>query len=182
LALVINDAFEAQGMFALFLEDSGLSPIGIGSNPFEASASGIPTVTFVREMMNQLAFSKAFSGVFSPLRVGTGGFWWASAQDVERIALAGGRLTLANVFGWSLDTSVYEVSHCDAQHGSCGTGYGNRPGDDEVLHPGIEPELAFELSLVHNGVAVEQLGFGITYDALAWTTTQPDLLGVIPDF
>jgi hypothetical protein len=39
----------------------------------------------------------------------------------------------------------------------------------------------FELSLSHAGVAVEQLGFVIQYDALAWTNTQDHLMAVIRD-
>jgi alpha-tubulin suppressor-like RCC1 family protein len=171
-------AFEAQGMFALFLKDSGLSPFGIGSDPFEASASGNPTTNFVRELMNQLA-------VPSFLKVSNGGFWWASAEAIRKIIDIGesnNPPSLESLVGWSLETSVYEVSHCDHQRGTCGPGYGNEPGRDVVNNAGIQPELVFELRLVHAGVAVEQLGFSITYDALAWTTTQPHLQGVIQDF
>ena len=173
---LFGEAFEAQGMFALFLKDSGLSPFGIGSDPFEASASGNPTPTFVRELMNQLA-------VPSFLKVSNGGFWWASAQAIRKIIDIGeSQNHLESLVGWSLETSVYEVSHCDHEHGTCGPGYGNEPGRDGVNNAGIQPELVFELRLVHAGVAVEQLGFAITYDALAWTTTQPCLQGVIQDF
>jgi hypothetical protein len=39
-----------------------------------------------------------------------------------------------------------------------------------------------ELTLSHNGAApAEEVAFDIPYDALAWTTTQPDLTGVIHD-
>jgi hypothetical protein len=173
VGLKINEAFEAQGMFALFLEASGLSPFGIGSDPFEASASGIPTASFVRELMNQLALP-------SFAKIGNGGFWWASAQDIRRIVEAQGQHP--SYAGWSLNTDVYEVSHCDLQLGGCGPGYGNNPGSDIVFYEGVQPNLVIELTLLRNQVPVEEEGFVIHYDALAWTTTQPDLLGVIQDF
>jgi hypothetical protein len=38
-----------------------------------------------------------------------------------------------------------------------------------------------ELTLLHDHIPGEALAFSIQYDALAWTTTQPDLKGVIQD-
>ena len=173
VGLKVNEAFEAQGMFSIFLRASGLSPFGIGSDPSEDSASGNPTPTFVRELMNQLA-------VPSFLKVGNGGFWWASAQTIRTSEDAGGPSSATDV--WSLDTTVYEVSHCDNQQGSCGPGYRNEPGSHIALNEGIQPKLVIELTLSRNHVAVEEEGFSIQYDALAWTTTQPNLEGVVQDF
>jgi len=171
--LKINDAFEAQGMFSLFLDISGLSPFGIGADPSEDSASGQPTVTFVRALMNQLALPDFLKG-------GNGGFWWASAQDIRRSEDA-------SVVGapddvWSLGTTVYEVSRCDNQEGSCGPGYRNKPGSHLSFNRGIQPQLVIDLTLRRNNSPVEEGEFFIQYDALAWTTTQPNLEGVIQDF
>jgi hypothetical protein len=83
---------------------------------------------------------------------------------------------------WSLDTTVYEVSNCDIKQGPCGPGYGNSPGSDIDINTGIVPNLVMESALGLNGEPVEKLTFEIKYDALAWTTTQPNLLGVIQDF
>ena len=77
-------------MFVLFLKDSGLSPFGIGSDPFEASSFGNPTPTFVRELMNQLA-------VPSFLKVGNGGFWWASAQAIRKKVIEFGESNPGNL-------------------------------------------------------------------------------------
>jgi hypothetical protein len=173
VALKINEAFEAQGMFALFLDDSGLSPFGIGADPFEASADGTPSASFVHELMSQLAIP-------SFLRAGNGGFWWAAANDIRHVLLTTSQPTF-DTYKWSLSTQVYEVSHCDPSAGKCGPGYGNAPGSAAVINPGIEPNLVIELSLVHAGVSVEDAGFVIPYDALAWATTQPNLQGVIQD-
>ncbi|HTV12325.1 MAG TPA: hypothetical protein VME20_10765 [Acidimicrobiales bacterium] len=77
---------------------------------------------------------------------------------------------------------MYEVSHCDDQAGSCGPGYGNHPGSADVYNAGIEPKLVFLLAFRHNGVTLEQAAFLVTYDALAWAETQPDLEDVIQDY
>jgi hypothetical protein len=184
VGLKLNEAFEAQGMFSLFLKNSGLSPFGIGTDPFEATASGDPSPTFVREMMNQLA-------VPSILKIGNGGFWWASAEAIRRHNSAPGPTSISQETSgaisispekWSLDTMVYEVSHCDIKQGPCGPGYGNSPGSDIDINTGIEPNLVMQLALRLDGQPIEKLTFEIKYDALAWTTTQPDLLGVIKDF
>jgi hypothetical protein len=172
VGLKVNAAFEAQGMFSLFLEESGLSPFGIGADPSEDSVSGDPTYSFVQELMNQLE-------VPSFLKVGNGGFWWAGAQ-VMREDLAAYGATVDN--GWSLDTTVYEVSHCgNAQDGACGPGYRNSVGSSAPIRDGEQPELVIELTLSHDHGPVEALAFSTQYDALAWTTTQPDLKGVIQD-
>ena len=207
VGLVINDIFETQGMFALFLQDSGLTtPIGLGDHPFEASVTGLPTTVLTDELTNQVLLAKALSGAFSSLEVGHAGFWWASAQDIHRIvgqtrvrlgglapagkpARYGANVTPTTInlpspsslLDFSLHVSVYEVSRCDNQQGTCGPGYGNEPGSDVVNNAGIQPQLVFELSLSHAGVAVEQLGFVIQYDALAWTNTQDHLMAVIRD-
>ena len=171
--LKINDAFEAQGMFSLFLDISGLSPFGIGADPSEDSASGQPTVTFVRALMNQLALPDFLKG-------GNGGFWWASAEAIRRSEDASAVVAPDDV--WSLDTTVYEVSHCDNQEGSCGPGYRNKPGSHLSFNRGIQPQLVIDLTLRRNNSPVEEGEFVIQYDALAWTTTQPNLERVIQDF
>ncbi len=167
----INSVFEAQGMIALFLHKTGLSPIGLGSDPFEASASGAITPLFTGELVNQILAPSA-------LKIGSGGFWMDSAELLRRFQDNGNELGK----GWSVHAAVYEVSHCDPTQGSCGPGYGNDPGSASVIRAGIQPELAFYLSLVHNGVGANVVGFSIRYDTIAWTGTQPGLKGVIQDF
>jgi hypothetical protein len=196
LSAKVSEAFEAVGMFALFLKDSGLSPFGIGSDPFEASVSGAPTANFVRELMKHV-------GVPPFLKHGNGGFWWDTADLIrQKYEDAGvdwngrtGPLSHSFTERFHLEASVYEVSHCDHQKGTCGPGYGNEPGFDVVNNAGIQPELVFDLSLVYDGPSsdsadkqlpplgqtVEQLEFPIQYDALAWDTTQPGMQGVIQD-
>ena len=110
VALELNAVYEAMGMFALFLENTGLSPIGLGREPFEASVDGNPTALFVHELINQQAVPSLF-------RVSDGGFWYASASAVRKEVLGEKNLELQD---WSVETNVYEVSHCDDQLGSCG--------------------------------------------------------------
>jgi hypothetical protein len=112
-------------------------------------------------------------------QIGNGGFWWASAQDVQH-AIDEGRFDPSDP-DWSLDVSVYEVSHCDTQAGTCGPGYGNSPGSADVFNAGIDPKLVFLLAFKHDGITLESSAFDITYDALAWAETQPDLEDVIQD-
>jgi hypothetical protein len=171
--LIFNEALEAEGMMAMFLDDSGLSPFGIGRPPSESSASGEPAYVFQNELVNQVA-------VPNILKIGNGGFWWASAGYIHEILNAYGA---GQATGWTLSTTVYETSHCtNPEAGDCGPGYRNDPGSSVVARQGIQPELTIELSLSHNGGApVEALDFDIPYDALAWTTTQPDIEGVIQD-
>jgi hypothetical protein len=114
----------------------------------------------------------------SAFKIGSGGFWIDSAELLRRFEDAGNQLGK----GWSVHISVYEVSHCDPAQGSCGPGYGNDPGAAQVIRAGIQPKLAFELFLVHDGVGANATGFSIPYDAIAWTGTQPHLKGVIQDF
>jgi hypothetical protein len=170
--LKINKYFEAEGMLALFLDLSGLSPFGIGAPPSEASASGAPTTIFTNELVNQILAPNF-------LKMGDGGFWWASAQDIYRVINAYGAGLES---GWSLNTKVYEVSHCDnAEGGECGPGYRNNVGNSATIRSGVQPELVFELTLLHDKIPGEALAFSIQYDALAWATTQPCLKGVIQD-
>lgn len=173
VGLTINEALEAKAMMAMFLDDSGLSPFGIGYPPSEASASGAPSLVFQNELVNQVA-------VPNFLKMGNGGFWWASAGYILPVLNAYGD---GQATGWTLTTTVYEVSHCsDPGDGECGPGYRNDVGTSSVIRAGIQPELTMELTLSHNNTtAVEALDFDIPYDALAWTTTQPELKGVIPD-
>ncbi|HMK96419.1 MAG TPA: carboxypeptidase-like regulatory domain-containing protein [Acidimicrobiales bacterium] len=197
IPLYINVAYEAMGMFAVFLEDTGLSPIGIGRPPFEASVNANPSATFLHELINQLAVPDIF-------KASDGGFWWASAQAISK-ELASETETGHLAFqDWSLTTKVYEVSHCSVEEkmGFCGPGYGNRPGSSVVTNAGIQPELVFVFTLLrgtvklqdglpveHDGhpvlaneVPVLQRSFAVEYDADAWTTTQQGLAGVIKDF
>jgi hypothetical protein len=114
------------------------------------------------------------------LKIGTGGFWWASAESIHDVLNAYGA-GLAT--GWTLGTAVYEVSHCsDPSNDACEPGYRSDVGYSAVGRPGIQPELVIELTLSHSGGApLEAVAFDMGYDALAWTTTQPDLIGVIHD-
>ena len=173
VGLVINEALEAKGMMAMFLNDSGLSPFGIGYPTTEASASGVPSLVFQNELVNQVA-------VPNFLKMGDGGFWWASAEYIHEVLNAHGE---GQATGWTLSTTVYETSHCsDPEDGGCGPGYRGDVGASVVARAGIQPELTIELSLSHNNTTpVEALDFDIPYDALAWTTTQPGLTGVIQD-
>jgi len=200
IPLYVNVAYAAMGMFAVFLEDTGLSPIGIGRPPFEASVNANPSATFLHELMNQLAVPDWPPG----FKVSDGGFWWASAQAISKelaSETATGHLAFQD---WSLATKVYEVSHCSVgeKTGFCGPGYGNRPGSSAVTNAGIQPELVFVFTLLRgtvelqdglpvehdghpvlaNNVPVLQRSFAIEYDADAWTTTQQGLAGVINDF
>jgi hypothetical protein len=43
------------------------------------------------------------------LKIGTGGFWWASAEYIHDVLNAYGA---GQATGWTLGTAVYEVSHC----------------------------------------------------------------------
>ena len=197
IALQLNALNEAMGMFALFLENTGLSAIGIGQEPFEPSVSGNPTASFVHELINQLAVPSWPPG----LKASDGGFWWASAEAVNKELLSEAREEHPALQEWSVGTEVYEVSHCDDKLGFCGPGYGSRPGSSQVTNAGIEPELVFELTLfrgtaeLRDGLPVEHDGqpvfsdtpvvehsFAMEYDADAWTTTQQGLRGVIQDF
>jgi hypothetical protein len=173
VGLTINEAFEANAMMAMFLDDSGLSAFGIGRPTTETSASGTPSYTFQNELINQVA-------VPDFLKIGTGGFWWASAEYIHEILNAYGA---GQATGWTLNTAVYEVSHCsDPSNDACEPGYRSDVGYSVPGRSGIQPELVMELTLAHNGGAPsEEVAFDIPYDALAWITTQPDLLGVIHD-
>ncbi len=174
----VNDIIESGGMIALFLEKAGLSPLGLGDNPFEATVSGQPNARFVKEIANaSILFPE-------PMLLGKGGFWYQAARALA----ASAKQNHGEPSGsWSVVTSVWEVSHCDHTAGSCGPGYGNDPGSAEVIRGGIQPELAFELSFEHNGVVGKSVtgnfdGFAIPYDAIAWTGTQQHVQGVIQDF
>jgi hypothetical protein len=112
----------------------------------------------------------------SALDIG-GGFWWDSALHIEADVNAYG---LPAEKGWALETTVYEVSNCDIDSGACGAGYRNDVGFGSPIREGIEPQLVFELTLLNPGPEVAQ-SFTIGYDALAWTTTQPNLKGVMQD-
>ena len=173
VGLTINEAFESNAMMAMFLDDSGLSAFGIGRPTTETSASGTPSYTFQNEVINQVA-------VPDFLKIGTGGFWWASAEYIHGVLNAYGA---GQATGWTLSTAVFEVSHCsDPSKDACEPGYRADVGYSVPGRSGIQPELVMELSLSHNGGAqVEEVAFDIPYDALAWTTTQPDLIGVIHD-
>jgi hypothetical protein len=171
--LTVNEAFESNAMMAMFLDDSGLSAFGIGRPTTETSASGTPSYAFQNQLINQVA-------VPDFLKIGTGGFWWASAEYIHEILNAYGT---GQVPGWTLSTAVYEVSHCsDPSNDACEPGYRSDVGFSVPGRSGIQPELVMELTLSHNGAApAEEVAFDIPYDALAWTTTQPDLTGVIHD-
>ena len=66
-ALVVNDAFEARVCSLLFLEDSGLVPFGIGSDPFEASASGNPSIVLCqRDDEPTCVLEGLLGGLFAP--------------------------------------------------------------------------------------------------------------------
>jgi hypothetical protein len=173
-ALKFDEAQEAVAMFAEFMDAAGLSPFGLGAPPFEASATGNPGGLFVKQLMSLLALPEILKE-----QIGNGGFWWASAQDVQH-AIDEGRFDPSDP-DWSLDVSVYEVSHCDTQAGTCGPGYGNSPGSADVFNAGIDPKLVFLLAFKHDGITLESSAFDITYDALAWAETQPDLEDVIQD-
>lgn len=173
VGLKVNDVFESNAMMAMFLDDSGLSAFGIGRPASETSATGTPSQIFQNELINQVA-------VPDFLKIGTGGFWWASAEYIHEILNAYGAVQAT---GWTLGAAVYEVSHfSDPSNDACEPGYRSDVGFSVPGRSGIQPELVIELTLSHNGGApVEAAAFDIGYDALAWTTTQPDLIGVIHD-
>ncbi len=171
--LWLNEKYEADLMISMFLEKAGLSPFGVGYDPVEDQADGAPSSTFTDEIV-------ALPRTLLPSLFGVvpGGFWYDTAQALRRYQDAGHDFTLED---WSIQTSVYEVSHCDPHHGSCGPGYASTSGAPAVK-AGIEPELVFELSLSHDHMAVVQSAFHIVYDAIAWTRTQAHLKEVIQDF
>ena len=68
LGAKVNEAFEAVGMFALFLKDSGLSPFG-SARPGRGLWSGSPDDD-IRERAN------GTPGRPTVLKHGNGGFWW----------------------------------------------------------------------------------------------------------
>jgi hypothetical protein len=175
VGFAFNKILEAKGMMAMFLDDSGLSAFGVGDDPTEPSIFDFndPSVLFQNELVNQIEVPEF-------LKLGDGGFWWASAGYIHEILNAYGE---GQATGWTLGTTVFETSHCTSPEGDdCGPGYRNDVGSSILNRPGIAPELTFELSLSHNGGApLVALDFDIRYDALAWTTTQPDLQGVIKD-
>jgi hypothetical protein len=171
--LEVNAEFEATSMMAMFLDDSGLSAFGIGYPTTETEAKAAPSDTFRNEMMDEVL-------VPGFLKTDTAGFWWDSATYIHNVLNAYGA---GQATGWTLSTAVYEVSHCsDPNDDGCEPGYRSDVGFSVVGRSGIQPTLVIELTLSHNGGApVEEDAFGVGYDALAWTTTQPGILGVIHD-
>lgn len=179
IILSLNTYAETQAMVALFLNNAGLSAIGLGDPASEASVSGGASNVFSNALVNQILAPEF-------LKVGNGGWWWAAANIIKKAESAGelgGR--------WGLKVDAYEVSNCIPTDGDCGPGYANTPGFSQVLRGGIKPELAFELTLTHR-VYVPKLhkglvssfedGFVVPYDAIAWTETQANIAGRIQDF
>ncbi len=173
VGLKVGELSEADEMLVMFLEKVDLSPLGLGADPFETTVSGDPNRNFTSEIVSR---SQQLFPEF--LRVG-GGFWQATADTLRRYQKAGNEFVNDD---WSVRASVFEVSHCDAERGHCGPGYANDPGNPDVANSGIQPELVFELVLMHGHSVAEVRGFKIGYDANAWTRTQPDLNDVIKDF
>jgi hypothetical protein len=160
-----TELWERQTMLAMFLNITGLSPIGLGDSPFEASVPVSPTVSFSTKIINY--------GVVVPFNLGADGMWWNVASKLKKADAAKG--------GWGIVFKVFEVSYCE-QAKSCDPGYGNDVGDATVYRDGINPELDFALTLTYQGHDFGDYTFKLPYDAIGWTETQPNLKGVVNDF
>jgi hypothetical protein len=168
-----SELSEREEMVALFLEKHDLSAVGLGSEPFEASASPTPSFAFMNRLANL--------GTLAPAHFFSGGLWWRYAET-----LAGLRQRHDPAFGsQTTELKIFEISHCDPSKGSCEPGYGNAIGSSAVLNPGIQPELYIEFRSQHDSFhhSFGPTSFTLPYDAVAWTETQPKqgrLLGVMP--
>ena len=160
-----TELWERESMIAMFLQVMNLSPIGIGDPPSEASAPSSASTSFSNKIVNY--------GVAVPFDIGADGAWWGVAQQLSK--------THDDYKGYGLVLKVYEVSTCQ-QGKDCEPGYANDPGEANVLREGIDPELAFYLTLTYQGYNFGSYNFMLPYDAIAWTETQPNLKGVINDF
>jgi hypothetical protein len=172
---VLSELGERQGMIAEFLFVNDLSAVGLGANPFEKSASSLPTFTFSKDLVNL--------GVAAPFHVGVAGAWWDLATELKELQadplpLLRRRGTL-DMAAFSVKLGVYEVSTCDPSKGACQPGYGVEPGTDLVLRAGIQPELYLKESLMYKGVSYIYFDFTVPYDAIAWAESQPNLQGVV---
>jgi len=114
-------------MFAIFLNDSGLSPFGNRDQSLRGlRRRDARAASFVRELMSQLAIP-------SFLRAGNAGFWWAAANDIHHILVTTSQPTF-DTYQWSLSTTVYEgLALASPITGPCGPGYGNKPGSAAVV-------------------------------------------------
>jgi hypothetical protein len=180
---VATELWERESMISMFFEDTGLNPIGLGDNPFEATAPAAPTVNFLNHIVNY--------GVIAPFDIGADGAWWGIAQDMRGVE-EGAKIYghPADLSDWGVKVRVYEISHCDVSK-DCDPGYGNDVGTDPVLRDGIEPELELQVVLTYSAynpqhTALKSYNFGtdtftIGYDAIAWDESQDGLRGVVSD-
>ncbi len=170
-ARAFSDLWERHALTDLFLEDTDLSPLGLGDTPTEAFVSGAPSNLFSYNLVN---FNVALPG-----QVGADGAWWKIAMILS--AAQFGDEKYDNLADFGIDLKVYEVSHCEATKDDCDPGYRNDPGSSIVLRGGIQPELAFQITLVYKGgVRLGDYYFEVPYDAIAWTQkAQHDLKDVI---
>jgi hypothetical protein len=160
-----TELWEREAMISMFLNATNLSALGIGEPPSESSVPKSASVSFSNKIVNY--------GVAAPFNLGADGVWWNIAQSLAK--------SPTDLAGYGLDLKVYEVSTCESGK-DCEPGYANNPGTDSVLRDGIDPELAFYVTLTYQGVTVEHYDFKLPYDAIGWTETQPNLKGVINDF
>jgi hypothetical protein len=185
VAEAFTELWERQGMIALFLQNTGLSAVGLGCDQgrlsaivnrcqsFEASAPGTPRAGFETGLVNY--------GVVAPLKVRAAGAWWEVAKTLRHLEEVAPLFHQREDFtGWGIDLKVYEVSHCAPSDGSCDPGWGSIVGSDTVVNPGIHPELYFDVILLYKGQFLDDYAFAVPYDAVAWTETQSAMRGVLP--
>lgn len=166
--------WEREGMIAMFLDKMDLSPIGLDAPPFEADASSGANLAFSTRLANY--------GVVVPFQLGAAGVWWAVADTLCQLQV-GQRIfgRPENLDGFSVGLRIYEVSSCDPAKGDCAPGYGNDVGTGQVLRPGTDPQLQFQLTLLYEGHDFADQVFNLPYDAIGWTESMDHLALVIND-
>ncbi|MGO9977559.1 MAG: hypothetical protein ACLP01_33155 [Solirubrobacteraceae bacterium] len=161
------------GYIAMLLNALNVSPIGIGDPPFEAQVEGGLSDTFEYDLAS-------FGSVAGPFKLNASGALWDFAHTLGEYAQH--EDTRSALDDTSIKLKIYEVSHCDPIDGNdyqCGPGYGNEVGSDQVLNPGIQPELYFQLQWTFGHLGAYISDFTIPYDAIAWDETQPEFGGLL---
>ena len=165
-----SELWDMYVMTAMFLNLTDLNYIGLAAPPSEASASGWPSLNFTNDLVN--------FGTVLPTRVGADGVWFQIAKELQGAKF--GDQTYNNLADFAVELKVYEVSHCETGD-TCEPGYRNDPGSASVKRPGIQPDLAIDVTLMYKGGAtVAHYRFEVGYDAIAWSEHQHDLDTSLP--
>jgi hypothetical protein len=178
---VLTALGERQAMVAEFFYVTDLDAIGLGDDPSEQSALAIPSLKFTDLLVNL--------NVAVPLQFGVAGAWWDMANTLREIAqpdhgpifVQGKSLPHDKIdfSDWGVKLNVYEVSTFDESKGYCEPGYTNDPGTSVALRAGIQPALCFQMVLTYNGDFYKDYWFVSPYDAIGWSETQWNLMGVL---